>query len=1789
MAVDADSGMNGQLNYSIESGTSSDIWKEHFTLTVDGKIVVIKHLTNLSNELIQFFVRASDNGTPERKSSFIPVSLQIVGENITIPFFEKKILNLNVDEACAPGFILTKLKVSGNFSVKFSLATETAKFAISESGDVILIQALDREENGVEHIIAISETSTQPILYDYVDIFVNIQDDNDNFPKFSNLVYNVDVPENNEKGTSILKVTAIDADEGLNGDVRYYMEDDNYNKMFEIDIHTGWITQISTLDRETLSEFYFNVLASDNGQTKQVSKVPVSITIADYNDNPPQFKDDYQEFSVAENALPGTVLSRLLVTDLDIEKSSLIFFVVSGDNQSQFQIANTGELFVSKQLDRETISVYNISVAVTDGKFVSYTTIIIHVVDINDNYPICITPRYEIGIAESIPAGSSIVKINAIDIDDNENNKIRFYLTGNHSDDFYVDKDEGVLKVAHKIDRELHSKYFLVVHVQDGKELLQECICEVIISVYDVNDNEPSFTMQQYIASIPEDAQIDTIVTKVHAIDKDFGLNRKISYSFLEENEFFQIHESSGIIKLKRQLDRENISIFNITLKAEDCGSPKLFSTANVIIHVLDINDNPPEFHLKQYKAYLWENASVDTEVIRVYATSKDIGINAEISYYIVGGNEQQKFKIDEKRGIIFINLEIDYEKTKSFYLTVQAIDGGTPPLSSQAFVNITILDVNDYVPQFSQNLYRIKVSENAKKGDQIIRVIATDADSGQNGIVEYNIERGDRLKQYSIDEFSGNIYINDDIDREDISSYVLEVRACDKGTPQLCSFVQVFIDILDVNDNSPIIKNGNYTALLQENKPLGFVVMTFDVYDADEYPNSSPYTFDFKRGNEGGFFRLEQDGSLRTAVRFNHRICDQYVLQIRVFDNGIPPLYSDTWVTVKIIEESQYPPIVTPLEITVNSFEDDFAGGFLGKVYVSDQDKYDTFTYKIEPSIGLSYSTLKLFNISRNSGEIYAIKNLDIGLYQINVSVSDGKFHTNAIMKVNVEMITTEMIRNAVIMKFSKITPKDFILSHRKVFLRTIREVLRCRQKDVIIIALSESEMTSSNEMVKHAAYNYSMFNDEELSLVNTRRRRSYNMLNVVVAVRKQQILPTSYSYYTPDEILNKLSKKLDEIEVSSNLPIEDIVSYECAANICVHGQCKNQLYINKNHMNTFYTDVVSYVTPNYKLVSTCLCKQGYDGQICDEPVNACSSDPCQLQKQCWPADTDIGYQCICPTGFSGQFCEIQSTRCQQENCSNLQTSVSFNGKSYAHYKISKSAARNLVENQFSLYLKLRTVQQAGTLVYASGQIDYSAIEILNGAVQYRYDLGSGEAIVAVTSVNISDGEWHSVKVDRILNTAKIIVDNKHSSQGSAPGINSVLNLQKNYIFVGARVIPHHTIMGYEDIQRGFVGCMADIKIGQEMLPLYIVAGGNSIAALRFTNVEFLCDPSKVLVNLGICGGQPCLNSGMCHDHGEHFKCICPERFTGKLCEFDMDPCASDPCLYGGLCETHGPNNYSCTCPPHLSGKRCEYGRYCTPNPCKNGGMCEEGDGIPHCMCRGFTGPTCEIDVDECENQPCGSGATCINEAGSFRCICPSYLTGASCGDPLYSNSISTKIRKFSIENLTGIICGASFVFLMCLLTLCCIIYKKNCSSQKNRSTRIKNSYKESTLNSLLEKEKNNKHNTKISNLEVNHRPISYAPTSTDNVISANAHFVNNLDILRSYGSAGDELENIPFEYQKISLNKQNVNINNENISEANVSSYKTDWCDQTQLKTFCENKLNNGKSIITYHPLRI
>lgn len=825
----------------------------------------------------------------------------------------------------------------------------------------------------------------------------------------------------------------------------------------------------------------------------------------------------------------------------------------------------------------------------------------------------------------------------------------------------------------------------------------------------------------------------------MHATDADLGENRLVRYSFVEETSgAFELAEDSGIIILRAPLDRETQAEHRLQLRATDCGRPPRSATAALRLTVADVNDNPPEFEFHQYRAAVPELDAPGTQLLRVRATSRDAGVNADVYYSLVGGDDRDDFAVDRATGVLTVARPLDYERRKEYLLTVQAIDGGTPPLSDLATINVTVSDGNDNAPHFSQTSYGARVREDAAVGVRVLQVIADDADSGANGRVTYSIARGDRDGRFMIDADTGYLSVAAPLDRETAPAYVLEVHARDHGLPTLEATALINIEVVDANDNPPLFSQSNYTAVVQEDRPLGHTILKFFVEDADAPPNAAPYTFDFQSGNEMGAFRLEQDGYLRSATRFNHRIKDRYVLQVRVFDNGTPPLFSDAWVYIRVIEESQYPPVVTPLEVVVNSYLDEFPGGIIGRVFASDRDAYDTLTYAIAPIDGASYPPTDLFEIDPTDGTLKAAPRLDVGDYRLNVTVDDGKFLGFAIVRVTVILVSDEMLAQAIVVRFREVTDRDFVLSHRKGFVRAIGEATDCEPSDVIIVSVQPSGEPSDAEQAEQAAQ------------AARARRQVAQDLDVACAVR------VAGGFLPADALRRRLHAHLERLEERSRLVVEELLRAACGG--CVHGTCAERVQLREAAARAVSTEVFCLVAPPHRLRGECACAPGYGGERCDRAPSDCAE--CRA-----PPVAQLG------------------------------------GDGYLVYRLERGAVEGarLLDDELALSLRFRTRRERGTLLQASGRVDYATLEVAEGYLQFRMELGAGPAQVRA-AVPVADGLWHEARLERRGASMRLTVD-RRSAQAQTPPPAAVLDVRADRLLLGASLQRHAHAFAAEQV----------------------------------------------------------------------------------------------------------------------------------------------------------------------------------------------------------------------------------------------------------------------------------------------------------------------------------------------------------------------------------------------------
>lgn len=454
-AFDADENQNSVIKYSIYDTQNIGV-KDLFGIDEDtGTMYLSKTADRMENQMFQFFVRAHDSGLPSLHAD-VSVDVYIMSQSDIAPNFEQRERNLFLAENSPPGTVITRLKLTTiNVTAKYRIASETIidappQFTITDNGELSLAKTLDRETKDTHYIGIYAESDSSPSLTGFCEILLHVQDENDNNPIFESERYYLHLAENIEKGSIIMKVTARDADTGSNGDIRYAFDSDagDILNIFDIDIHTGAITTLVLLDREEIDEYNFRVIASDNGQPKRTGKTMVTIKIKDYNDCPPTFENNSYTAKVNEDALPSTVLLQLTTNDRDKIETPVDFYILSTDSQTQsiFQIRNTGELYVAKELDRETIPFYTLDIIATDGTFTTHTNVTIEVLDANDNPPYCLKYRYEQTLSEGVHVGTFVLSVLATDADELENAKLRFYLTGDGDDDFILDESSGKKK-----------------------------------------------------------------------------------------------------------------------------------------------------------------------------------------------------------------------------------------------------------------------------------------------------------------------------------------------------------------------------------------------------------------------------------------------------------------------------------------------------------------------------------------------------------------------------------------------------------------------------------------------------------------------------------------------------------------------------------------------------------------------------------------------------------------------------------------------------------------------------------------------------------------------------------------------------------------------------------------------------------------------------------------------------------------------------------------------------------------------------------------------------------------------------------------------------------------------------------------------------------------------------------------------------------------------------------------------------------------------------------------------
>ncbi|XP_053284265.1 protocadherin gamma-A12-like [Pleuronectes platessa] len=603
-----------------------------------------------------------------------------------------------------------------------------------------------------------------------------------------------------------------------------------HKRYCDMNLNTGDLITSERIDRESLcGKKPSCVLKVDLVLENPLELHHVSLHIQDMNDNSPQFNDNLIEMEIWESAEKGNRFSIEEAHDADIGQNAVQRYNLQKNDNFILAVDNNKvELVLENKLDREKLNEMNLLLTALDGGSPQRSgTVVIHVtvLDANDNAPVFSQAVYKASLPENSPPDTVVINVSATDADEGVNGDVT-YQFGHVSDDdinmFSIDSKTGEITVSGVIDFEERSSFEMRVKAKDGLGLTS--YAKVIIDVTDVNDNSPVIYLKSLTNPIPENVSPGSEVGIINVQDRDSENNRQVRCSIQQNVPFKLVPSIKNYYSLVTtgQLDRELVSDYNITITATDEGSPPLSSSKTVQLSVADINDNPPVFEEQSYSAYVTENNKPGSTLCSVTARDPDWRQNGTVVYSLLpgevnGASVSSYLSVNGDTGVIHAVRSFDYEQFRSFKVHVMARDNGSPPLSSNVTVSVFISDVNDNSPQIlypapEGNSFMTELVPKAAHGGSLVsKVIAVDADSGQNAWLSYQIVKSTDPGLFTIGVHSGEIRTQRDISESDSMKQNLIVAVKDNGQPSLSATCSMYLLISDNLAEVPELKDISY------------------------------------------------------------------------------------------------------------------------------------------------------------------------------------------------------------------------------------------------------------------------------------------------------------------------------------------------------------------------------------------------------------------------------------------------------------------------------------------------------------------------------------------------------------------------------------------------------------------------------------------------------------------------------------------------------------------------------------------------------------------------------------------------------------------------------------------------------------------------------------------------------------------------------------------------------------------------------------------------------------------
>lgn len=552
----------------------------------------------------------------------------------------------------------------------------------------------------------------------------------------------------------------------------------------------------------------------------------LELEIMDINDNAPQFRRERIPLDISESARPGEKFSLTNAVDADVGENSIKTYFLSQSDEFTIEI-QTGsdgtkyvDLVLQAPLDREKQTVHSLILTAVDGGTPARTgtaTVIVKVLDTNDNAPQFDRQVYSVDLVENAPVGTLVMQLNATDIDEGTNAEVAYsytlYTSEKTQEKFSLNPKSGEIRVKGVIDYEEMRSFEMYVEAKDKAVTPLSAQCKILVFITDLNDNYPDITVKSFKSSVKENAPTGTVIAVVSVSDRDSGDNGKVFLSLRDAEELpFLLNNSSEDyfeLTVKDPLDREKNSSYEITLHVTDRGTPPLTDSETISLEILDVNDNAPVFPQSFYIIHLPENNEPGELLCSLTAHDPDLNENQYLVYFIVekeisNTSVSMLFSVNPENGNLHALRAFDYEREKEFLFHIEARDSGVPPLSSNATVRVIILDQNDNAPQIvspwraHDSVVDQVISRAADQGSLVAKVIALDADSAQNSRVTYQFLQATDSSLFTLDHYNGEVRTARMFTYRDPKHQRLVIVAKDNGDPPRSATVTIKVSTVE-------------------------------------------------------------------------------------------------------------------------------------------------------------------------------------------------------------------------------------------------------------------------------------------------------------------------------------------------------------------------------------------------------------------------------------------------------------------------------------------------------------------------------------------------------------------------------------------------------------------------------------------------------------------------------------------------------------------------------------------------------------------------------------------------------------------------------------------------------------------------------------------------------------------------------------------------------------------------------------------------------------------------------